>query len=158
MAVIQRIRATWTGFAGAPGYSNFHFSTTDPLAASAAAAAARVRTFFFDCRSYLVAGSTVSIDTAVPFFNEEDGLVFQEVAITAPSPVSGLAPSQGYSGATGASVKWSSATYREGHRVYGRTYLVPLAGGALQNNGSLDDTARSVLTTAAAALLTGSPS
>jgi hypothetical protein len=153
----MKVQAVWTGFSGAPGYSNFYFLTTDPISASALAAANKVRTFFQEIRFQMVTGSSVEFPSVVQVLDDVTGNIEQEVGITAPAAMPGQAASQIYAAPAGAAVKWSTSTFRDGHKMVGRTYLVPLAGVALQNNGTLDDTVKATIATAALNLRTSTP-
>lgn len=155
MTTMYRIRAVWSGFTGAPGYTNLFFGATDPLQAGADAAGGAVNTFFTAIKSALPLPVTVTIDPAVALIEDTTGDQVDEMTLTTPPPgVSGVLGER-FAGPAGACITWNTATFLQGRKVRGRTYLVPLTMSAFENNGTLDNTYRTTLSTAATALVTG---
>lgn len=150
---ITRITAQWAGFRGAPGYSNFFFdgALTDEAAVEAAAVA--VREFFQGIREELPSGSTVSIQATADILDEASGQITSVVDFAAPAVVLGAGGGP-YSAASGAVVNWNTQDYVNGRRVRGRTFLVPLAGSAYDDQGDLDGLTLNPLRAAANALVT----
>lgn len=149
---IHRVTVNWTGFTGAPGYSNFFF--TGPGTGGAAVESRdRVRGFFNAVRAilptqvqFLVEGEVAVIDQAT---GEITGYVMAE-----PEPVTGQGQmTGGYSAASGAVVTWNTAGVRNSRRVRGRTFVVPISGLAYQNDGTLLGTTITTLNTAATELV-----
>jgi len=127
MVDVWRVNATWQGFQGAPGYSKFSFfALTDATKINAAGAA--VRTFFDAIKTQLVPGSTIQVSANIPVHDMATGLLIREdVMGTPPALVTSTATGGTvYNGGVGAYVTWNTAGIFNGHRVRGRTYLVPL--------------------------------
>lgn len=149
---IYRVTVRWTGFQGAPGYSNFHF-TEEVTTPGATEARARVSAFFNEIASLLPTDVSYLSEGEVAVIDEQTGMIEDYVtAIDDPVPGSGGAVG-GYSAASGAVITWNTAGLRNGRRVRGRTFLVPLGGNAYQADGTLDSDAISTLQTGAQELV-----
>lgn len=148
---ILRVSALWSGFQGAPGYSNFHFATDpgffdggvlgDDDQVAADSAASRVRQAFYGMREYLPDGARVSIEPEVEILNSDTGEILGFVDVEAGSAL-GTGTGGGWSAASGAVVNWRTNDYRFGRRIRGRTFLVPLSGGAYEDDGTLSTLGR----------------
>jgi hypothetical protein len=142
MAELIRVKARWANFVGGPGYSIFHFRTgEDGLgnADNAQAAADRVRGFFSTLATWIPNGATVTVESDVEGILQETGQLTNVYGVTAPAVVTGTASiSNKYSAPTGAVVNWSTAGIRNGRRVRGRTFLVPMSSSAFGTDGTLD--------------------
>lgn len=135
-----KVTLKWTGFAGAPGYSNFFyrdFSSSEPTQADADAAVQKVVTFGAYVRTYLPIEAALQVQTAVEVIEETNGQL--QTVFTAPptSVLQGQAASAPYSAASGAVITWRTGGVRNGRRVRGRTFLVPLANAAYQSDGTI---------------------
>lgn len=133
---ITRISAVWSGFRGAPGYSNFHFAGdgADLLALDSAAEA--VRNFFENFRIRLPSSVSIQIQPTAEVIDEASGQILGSYDITELDPVTGGTSSM-YSAATGAVVNWNTQAYRNGRRIRGRTFLVPLTSNSFDSQGDL---------------------
>lgn len=149
---ISRVTARWTGFNGAPGYTNFYFRD---LADSDQAFLARnqISAFFISLAQLLP--STVEIITQNPIdvIDETTGQIvgFGPASNSVPSAV-GLS-SREYSAASGAVVNWETGGVRNGRRVRGRTFLVPLSSAAYDDDGTIDSAALTTIRNAATELV-----
>lgn len=151
---ILRITARWTGFTGAPGYSNFHFSTdagfwdggvlTPDAEVAASAGAGRVRNAFLEIADLLPEDVGLQIEGEAALLDSDTGEQLGAVP-TEPDDMRGGSAAGGYSAASGAVVNWRTNDYRFGRRIRGRTFLVPLAGSAYQNDGTLTPAALTAL-------------
>lgn len=153
---ITRITAVWSGFRGAPGYSNFFFggAPTDPVDAQSAGVA--VRNFLFEARSQFPSSVSISVNATADIIDEANGNITEQVDFEQPNLVQGLATGP-YSAASGAVVNWNTGAYKSGRRVRGRTFLVPLASSSYDGRGDLSSGALSDIR-AGAAILTGGSS
>lgn len=133
---IYRVTVQWTGFQGAPGYSNFHFTeqVSDPGPRDGYD---RVWDFLNEINSLFPTDVHYLAEGEVAILDETTGMItdYQTVAEN-PTPGNGGATG-GYSAASGAVVTWNTAGVRNGRRVRGRTFLVPLGGNAYQSDGTL---------------------
>lgn len=149
---IHRVTAEWAGFQGAPGYTSFFFANEADVA-TATESRARVLAFFVELTAMLPDDLTVTPSTEVANIDQETGLVTDFVQVDLdPVPVIGTSPS-GYSAASGAVVNWNTAGVRNGRRVRGRTFIVPMAGTAYDNAGTLSTAALNALSSAASELV-----
>lgn len=137
MTDLDRAVVRWSGFVGAPGFSIWH-------ALPGGSVAAALRDFYFDIRLYIP--STVSID--VP--DSGDTIDDATGAITgswssAANPVVTCTGSGNYSAASGGLVQLRANAIIEGRRLRGRSFLVPLIGGAYDAAGQLGGAAKSAI-------------
>lgn len=149
---ILRITAVWNGFRGAPGYSNFYFQGQSADEEDAAAHGLAVREFFQGVREELAGDTTVTIQGTADNIDETNGNIIGQVDFDQP-PVVLANGSATYSAATGAVVNWMTGAYKNGRRVKGRTFLVPLGSGAFDGQGDLAAATLTVLRDAAQGLV-----
>lgn len=157
MAKMLRVKSKWTGFAGAPGYTNFYFQnnfSTDPTDAEATSAMTAVDGFWVGVLSILPPTVTVTVQGDVEVIEETDGSLADVFPKSTLSARIGSATSAGYSAASGAVVTWRSSGVHRGRRVRGRTFLVPCANVAYQSDGTLQPSTIGTLQTAANTLVT----
>lgn len=166
MAPIYRVKMNWTGFPGAPGLSVFHFRDfdTEPGAglseAGAQAATARVDTFITAVVPYLPQGVMLRSDTEVEVIEETTGQLEDTYSVTPAAAKTGaMSTANGFSAPSGAVINWRTQGVRNGRRIRGRTFLVPLGSGSYQADGTLSTAAVAGLAAAANALVesSGSP-
>jgi hypothetical protein len=162
MAEILRVKARWGGFNGSPGYSVFHmkdFEAGGSQEAFAQGGADRVRAFFESFKAWLAYGVNVQVLGEVEAIEETTGQLQEVYAVSQPGIVTSTASVvDRYAGAVGAVVTWRTGGIRNGRRIKGRTFLVPLTGNAYENNGSLHADSLGAINTAATALRDGAGS
>lgn len=143
---LQRVRLTWTGFKGAPGYSNFYFSpgTPPPLAA--------LRTFFEAVKSFFPVGLTIAYPSTGDVISEVTGQITDSWTTSGVADTAGSGLSS-YVGPAGAVVEWQTATVLDGRRPLGKTFLVPMNTAQFQSDGTLTDATRTAIQTAGAAFV-----
>jgi hypothetical protein len=159
MGRILRVKVNWTGFVGSPGYTNFHFEPvpeSDPVTqATVDAAVAKVQAFITSVKGNLPPVVSTGIDAAVAEIDEVTGDIqtFWNAVVTAPAPgtMAGV-----YAAGTGCCISWSTGGVRNGRRVRGRTFIVPLSGGAFATDGTIDTGSLASIRTAATTLTTDS--
>lgn len=149
-----KVKARWSGFTGSPGYSVFYFrewtdGTYQPTAAEATACAVKVRTLFDQLKTVLPPTVKVQVDSDVEIIEDTNGKLVDVRSATAQAVVTGTATNTAYSAASGAVLGWQTAGVRNGRRVRGRTFIVPLTAGAYDTDGTLLSTHHTTLTTAA---------
>ncbi len=130
---LQRVKTTWTGFKGAPGYANFYFApgTPPPLAA--------LRTFFEAVKAFLPTGLTIAYPGSGDIINETTGTITDAWSTTPPANTVGTGGTT-YMGPVGIVVEWTTATVVDGRRPIGKTFLVPAPIAILQADGTVVDT------------------
>lgn len=137
-----RVTARWQGFPGAPGYSNFFFSSGfldgGLIGDEAQMLANRVRSAFSEISSLLPNNVSISIDPEVPVIDSDTGVAQSFNTIEPPAAVS-PAGDRSYAGPAGAVVTWRTDDLRNGRRIRGRTFLVPLSTFVYQDDGTIND-------------------
>lgn len=156
MTDILKVTTRWDGFQGAPGYSNFYWHEQDPggsfdLGASAAADA--VVAFFTAIKGLFPTGLKWRVMPDVPVINDANGDIVNYASAGTRADIAATAAASGYSAASGAVVTWRSSGVRNGHRVRGRTFLVPGAFTIMDTDGSIVASALTTLNTAATAYI-----
>lgn len=156
MAELLRVKARWGGFTGSPGYTVFHmrdFEGGAGVADQAQAAVDKVRTFFDGFKQWLAYGVNVTVLGEVEIIESTTGQMVNVVGVTQPAIVQSTASVvDRYAAAVGAVITWRTAGVRNGRRIKGRTFLVPLTGNAYENNGTLHSDAMFSINNAATAL------
>jgi hypothetical protein len=143
---VLRATITWTGFSGAPGYTNLHFfSEGVPTPTAMDGIGTKIRTWINSMVGLLPIGVTATFPNQLEEYDESDGELVGVHAIAQGAQVIGTGAGN-YSSATGACINWTTNTLHNGRRVRGRTFIVPLLpSAAFQSNGTLLDTARTSL-------------
>ena len=150
MVDISRVRATWTGFPGAPGVSTFYFASVTDADLNGIAG------FFNNLASRLPGDVHIQVAGDGDTLDEATGTLTGSWTGTAPGPTVG-ADGGGYSAPSGATVRWLTTFIHGGHRVNGRTFIVPFSGGSFATDGTLIPAAITQLQGAAAAFLAVAP-
>ena len=146
MATIRRAQVLWTGFNGAPGYSNFY-------GAGAASAMNPLHDFFVGLKDMFPSQVHFHIPGGGDTFDDVTGELIGSWE-TNPGGWDVVSARSGiYSAPIGAVINWRTAGINRGHKVMGRTFLVPLMGDQYQNDGSLADAAAAQIKTAAEQLV-----
>lgn len=149
-----RITARWTGFAGAPGYSNFFFAGGGGLISDAQQVADRVQDGLEYLGIILAGQASIALEPEAAVIDSDTGEITGYREITPGSPISG-AGNGAYAGPVGAVVNWRTSDLRNGRRIRGRTFLVPLSTASFDTDGTLTDTARGQVTSFAGTLAGG---
>ena len=152
MATVYRVRALWSGFPGAPGYTNFSYAdlTTDALRN---AAGASVRTFFTGISAYLNNAWSIQVQPEVTEYDMVSGQLTGATLMTSvPSVQIGTGGTAVYAGGSGMCVTWKTGVIYNGRRVIGRTFIVP-AVSCYETDGTLLAAAQTALTSAATGLI-----
>jgi len=144
MTDLYRIRAAWTGFPGAPGVSTFYGLTSGTSLSD-------LRAFFLAIATQLPADVTVQVENTGDVIEDTTGALTGAWSDAPVLPVTGSAPPP-YAAPTGVMLKWATTTIVDGHRLKGRTFLVPSAGGVFDIDGSINSASMAVLNGAATVL------
>jgi hypothetical protein len=152
--VLYHATAKWTGFPGAPGYTNLYAETSDPLATGAQNMADNVRAFFDAVKGFFYSSVNIQVQAVVETIDDTDGTLQDAITVgTPPAVVVGTSGSQ-YAGPAGACITWRTAGIVSGRHVRGRTFLVPMAVNQYDSDGTLTSGALSILIAAASAYRT----
>lgn len=153
MALLWRVTSKWSGGQIGTGFTNFFF--TEGIGTVQGAADA-TRTFWRGCYgtvgNNLPSGITITNPTGVDVIEPATGALLTTLPVTNGGNLSG-ADSGKYAAPAGVCVSWRTSGVVGGHRVKGRTFVVPVGAGALQTNGTPDDTFVSQCQAAAAAMI-----
>lgn len=123
----------WTGFNGAPGYSNF-YAAPDVDESNWGAA---TQAFFTAIKPTLPQVVTIQSTGVIDELDESTGALTGSAAIgSLPAIVGDVGGA--YSGPTGAVVSWLTAGIVNKRRVRGRTFIVPLAAGVYDSDGTIN--------------------
>lgn len=145
MAELVRVKARWQNYQGGPGYSVFHFGSVAPgldLQTMTENSVERVAVFFQSIRMLLPYQLQIQTLNEVDIIDSASGDLLEVRASAAkPAIISGGTASDNFAAAVGAVVTWRTGGVRNGRRVKGRTFLVPLNGTQFENNGTLRQTA-----------------
>jgi hypothetical protein len=157
MALIARVKVNWTGFIGAPGFTNLHFAPTDfgPSITQTVVndAQAKVDTWLNAWKAAFPTTVLWGVDPTVEVIEDSTGDLQEYMTVT-PEAVESGSQAGAYAAASGAVVNWSTAGVRNGRRVRGRTFMVPLSGAAFESNGTLLNTALTGWRNASTAMIT----
>lgn len=131
---------------------------SDPAAADAASATTKVRTFMAQVSAVVPAIVTLTIDPVVDLLDSADGKLLDSFTTPTIAPLVGSGTAS-YASTSGAVVNWRTNGIRNGRRIRGRSFLVPLSASQYGNDGQLIPAARTRLQDAATALAdrTGTP-
>jgi hypothetical protein len=151
MTVMYKATIDWSGFPGAPGYTNLYAITTDPLQAGLDAFVGGIGTWLNIVKNGLTSAINLQINPAVELVEDVDGELVNIMSPTsAPAAVAG-ALGGGITGPSGAVVNWLTAGATFGRRRQGRSFIVPVAAASIDSTGTLDNSYRTSLQTASIA-------
>jgi hypothetical protein len=156
MATILRVKMRWQGFTGAPGYSVFHmrdFTTEEPDNTDAQAAVDRIDTFAQTISGLMPYQSSLVVSNDVDVLEDTTGEMINVLSAVADAPhASGMPNTATFAGPVGAVITWRTGGVRNGRRIRGRTFLVPLVSAAFDNTGAVQSAAAATIAGAATAL------
>jgi hypothetical protein len=95
----------------------------------------------------------IAVDPHGDVIDDASGDLVGQWASTPETSVTGSGGDQ-FAAPAGAAVTWETDTFLDGHRLRGRTYIVPMSYGSYQSDGTLGETTKPNLTSAAGALVT----
>ena len=152
---VYRVKLRWTGFTGAPGYTNLHFDApTDHTQAAAQACYDAASGFAGEIASTIPNAVSITTEGGVEVLEQTNNQLITVYSATTVSPAKGI-QTGGYSSATGAVITWETGEVKNGRRVRGRTFIVPLSAAYYEADGTLSAGVITDLQNAAAALSGG---
>lgn len=134
-----------TGFPGGPGVATMYFLDANTAAAS-------VSSFWNNLMNLIPADVSITPEAFGDTIEDSTGVLTGSWASGASAQHQGNIAGA-YSAPSGGVVTWTTGTVLDGHRLRGRTFVVPLVGGAYQADGSLADTTLTTMRSAAQALI-----
>lgn len=152
---VYRVKVRWSGFSGAPGYTNLHFDApTEPTQAGAQAVYQAAFQFTVDITSALPSAVSLTTEGGVEVVDQTTNELITILQATQGATQKGL-NTGGFSSATGACIVWETGEVKNGRRVRGRTFVVPLAATYYDLDGTLNNGVLTDLQSAATALAGG---
>jgi len=149
---VNQLQFVWTGWSGAPGYTNIYCQGTDPVGVQDVANA--FRAFLFAIKGELPTEVTITCNPDYRIMNEVTGDLTGVGALgTPPSPVAG-GGNPSFAAPAGCTVTWLTSVPAVSRLTTGKTYLVPLGSNAYQNDGTLVEADKAAIAAAAAAFVT----
>lgn len=151
------VRTEWSGTSGGPGLTQFALlgaagGEWNPGGEQAAVNA--VRAFWFALAGILPDELRLTVNPVVDSYNRETGdLIASNTAGTVPAVVAGTSTT-GYAGGAGLKITWNTGQIRNGRRVRGSTFIVPVTLGAFTNIGTVTPGTITTVNAAAANLVT----
>ena len=136
---IARVSVNWTGWPGAPGYTNLYFRdfTEGPINQAIVDGAVLKTDTWLDAWVGSVPQSvSFTVNPTVEEIDETTGTLVN-FWTAAPDTVRVGGDVGVWSGTSGACVNWYTNGIRNGRRIRGRTFMVPLGQTAYENNGTL---------------------
>jgi hypothetical protein len=144
MGEMAKLTVNWTGFVGAPGYTNLYFrdfqfeNAIDQAIVDGAIT--KTDTWLNAFNAYLPGSVNVTIASAVEVIEDTTGNLLRYMQGT-PFARGNGSGTGAYSAASGACVNWYTNTIVRNRRLRGRSFMVPLAGSALDTAGTIDNAA-----------------
>lgn len=155
MAFINEIQSKQLGYPGAPGYTTLYFrsSVAGPWGPEFEA----VNQFWADVQGVFPVTWSVETPAGGKVLEETTGVLGQySVSATGAVQLTLGNASGGFgAGVAGAVITWGTGTINRGRLVRGRTFLVPLAAGQYDADGTLTAACMGKLTLAAQNLIAG---
>lgn len=147
---MYRTKSVWSGGVGLPGYTNFYWSSVGDNGATVPADALTNTVAFWEAiKGVLPPNIRIDVDNNVDVLDAVTGELTGIITRTEGGNITPAANSalEGYSAPSGACITWATAGFVAGHRVRGRTFLVPLSKAVFDSQGSIQtgnlDTIRS---------------
>lgn len=132
MTDLYRVRAVWTGFPGGPGITTLFGLVGVPMVPS-------LRAFFLSLAGALPNDVTIQVQDGGDIIQDTTGDL---VGAWTAAPVLPVTGSSGlpYAAPVGAEVVWNTTTIVDGHRLKGRTFLVPMSTALYDTDGTINAT------------------
>lgn len=156
MPVMYHVTSRWNGIQGAPGFTNWYFETTDPLASGANLAVIKAVNAWTAASGSLPLAASIVVSPEVEVIDDVTGNLESVILVPASGLTIGGGGASEYAGPAGMVINFRTNGIHTGlsgkpRRVRGKTYFVPcgkdafLAGGALR---AADTTRMAALVTA----------
>lgn len=155
--MVAIVRTEWSGTSGGPGLTQFALlgaagGIWNPSGTQAAVNA--VRAFWDGVKAYLPDELKLTVNPVIDDYDTATGdLVGSYVATTAPALVAGTSTT-GYAAGAGLKITWNTGQIRNGYRVKGSTFIVPLSNAAFGPTGTIVLSTQTAMNTAATNMLT----
>lgn len=152
MTLVIRMTTRWDGFLGSPGYTNFYARSGGNPANVGQNLSDALTTFWGTINGLIPAVVDLTILPTWQEFNDLDGQVIDEGVIGTPAAVISGNSGSGFAANSGFLIEWLTGSFYNGHRLKGRSYIVP-AIGVFATDGTLDNAVAVNITGACSALI-----
>ena len=152
MPTLFRVRCTWTGLTSGAGVSTFYYLTT--LASGDITA---LKAFWTAAATCLPNSVTVRTPNTGDLLDAASGGLTGTWTTGSAGTATG-SYSDRYAAGVGGGVNWLTGTVVGRRRLRGKTYIVPMLQNCYATDGTLDNTVLAGLASAAATLVSASPS
>lgn len=146
MPDLLRVRCTWGGAVPGGGISTFYTDDVIGLDVSS------LKTFFTALKDYLPNTLTVQVPNNADTIDMASGRLTGNLPVTGGGTVA-MTGNAAYSAGVGAFVNWYTAFVRNGRLLRGRTFICPLGQGFASADGTINDSVKTAIDTAALALV-----
>jgi hypothetical protein len=133
-------KVDWTGTYGHTGISRFAFEAADHSPVTRAQVdswTTAVDALYSPVMGWFPLDVSYTVDSIVEFYDGVDGSLQGEVGATAAHVGHAGGADGAYGNGIGALLKWNTGGLFDGHRIRGRTYMVPLDQVAFDTAGTL---------------------
>ena len=137
MATLWQVTWEWTGFTGAPGYTNLYYQAQTADGTEAASAVNKSRALWTALAGLLPNDVNLGLVTDVRLLEDTDGTLRNIFTVSGTQAVQGSGGVGAYSGPSGACIDWLTGVTHGRHMLTGRTFIVPLIGTCYESNGTL---------------------
>lgn len=121
----------WTGWTGAPGYTNLYFAGTGDIGDQATA----LDTFWNAIKALVPSSVTISLNEAAEI-EDSTGELLGAISLSGVGTYVGTGAGV-IAAPAGLCITWRTAAIVGGRRLRGRTFIVPLASSNYQADGTL---------------------
>lgn len=153
---LVRGKIRWTIPGAGTAWTVLHFGTlnlAEPTQADADAVVTRMQNWATAIKALLPNVVSLNVQAETEVINEESGLMLGILTSPTPATQTGTAAAGvGWAAAAGAVVSWSTPNVRNGRRIRGRTFVVPVSNEVWDVDGTLKAVPFNTLNTAATAL------
>lgn len=154
LGMVIQITSNWQVPQGGAGNSVMNFDDDSPFDQAAADELVDAVGDFWDTFvSRFPIGVTVTVDPLVVQLGAANGVLDETWTATPHAATTGSNNQASSAAGVGCRVRWNTQGIRNGRRVIGTTFIVPLSADQYEVNGTLGSTTISGITTAAEALL-----
>ena len=155
---LLRAKIRWTIPGAGTAFTVLHFASVAGAGMSQAIAdevATKCNAYITAIKAYIPNVVTLQLVTDIEEIADTDGGLVQVFSVTSTAAAAGTASATaGWAAPTGAVITWGTGTIRNGRRIRGRSFIVPLSNEVYDVDGTLKSTPLTGITNAANALRT----
>lgn len=147
MTQLFRVRSVLSGFPGGPGVATMYFLDINTAPDS-------IRSFWEGMFSMIPADVTIKVDGVGDVIEDTTGALVGQWIFPAPAVVQ-CTGAGNYAAPAGGLIRWETGVIKDGRRLRGKTFVVPMIAIQFQTDGSLAPTTLTDMLAAAQVLITG---